>query len=380
MPRIDALTGLRWWAAFFVFTYHIQVFAPLPTAVAAFLGQGFFGVTFFFVLSGFVLTWSASPRVSQSTFYWRRFARVYPAHFVALIFAIPVFYTFASIPDPAWVKPVDFGVLALSFVLLQGWSTVPAILFSGNPAAWTLTCEAFFYALHPYISRFLNRVSTRGSLVFVGTVAGIAFAYRIMVVASPSDTFDGVPTPLIRITEFAIGMGLAWAFRNGWRPRVPVWLGLSSLVGLLMGVTIVQRFIPDTVAGWVVGHFTNEFVILACALTIVAVTSEALAGKKSIFASRIQVLLGQWSFAFYLVHATFVYLFLLAFGNQPQSWWNVVWLVVLFVVSLLGAAGLHHFVEKPFERRIRAWDNSRKSRKAAKISSPTGSSTEPTQN
>jgi len=38
MPRIDALTGLRWWAAFFVFTYHLQVFAPLPSLASAFLG------------------------------------------------------------------------------------------------------------------------------------------------------------------------------------------------------------------------------------------------------------------------------------------------------------------------------------------------------
>jgi len=46
-----------------------------------------------------------------------------------------VFYTFATIPDPAWVKAVDVGVMALSLLLLQGWSTIPTILFSGNPAA-----------------------------------------------------------------------------------------------------------------------------------------------------------------------------------------------------------------------------------------------------
>ena len=117
MPRIDALTGLRWWAAFFVFCYHALVFAPLPGAVTAFLGKGFFGVTFFFVLSGFVLTWSASDRVSQSTFYWRRFARIYPSHFVALLLAIPVFYNLGFGHDEVWVKPVSVGILALSFVL-----------------------------------------------------------------------------------------------------------------------------------------------------------------------------------------------------------------------------------------------------------------------
>lgn len=378
MPRIDALTGLRWWAAFFVFTYHLQVFAPLPSLPSAFLGQGFYGVTFFFVLSGFVLTWSASPGVRQSTFYWRRFARVYPAHFVALLLALPVFYTFATVPDPAWVKPVDVGVMALSLLLLQGWSTIPTILFSGNPAAWTLTCEAFFYTLHPYISRILNRVTTRGSLIFVAVVIAVAFAYRVIVVVSPDNAFDAVPPPVVHLTEFAVGMGLAWAFRNGWRPKVPVWLGLSSLLGLLVAVTVVQRFFESTAVGWMVAHFTNESVILACALTIVAVTSQTLEGKASVFAGRIHVVLGEWSFSFYLVHATFVYIFLLIFGSQPESWSNLAWVPALFIVSLLGAASLHQFVERPLERRIRAWDNAKKQRKTENLAATAESLSSPT--
>lgn len=66
-------------------------------------------------------------------FYWRRFARIYPAHFVALLLAIPVFYSFA--PDPAewWVKSFSIGILLLSVLLIQGWFSDPAIMFSGNP-------------------------------------------------------------------------------------------------------------------------------------------------------------------------------------------------------------------------------------------------------
>lgn len=143
MPRADFLTGLRWWAAFGVFCYHMANLAPLP--VQAVFDYGNFGVTFFFVLSGFVLTWAWSPTTPATTFWWRRVARIYPAHLVALLLAIPVFYSTAPDPDQWWVKP--FGaVLLLSIPLLQGWSRDPAVLFSGNPAAWTLTCEMFFYA------------------------------------------------------------------------------------------------------------------------------------------------------------------------------------------------------------------------------------------
>lgn len=359
MPRVDALTGLRWYAAFFVFTYHMLVFAPLPGPVAAFLHQGFFGVTFFFVLSGFVLTWSASDRVSQSTFYWRRFARVWPASFVALIFALPVFYSFNPDPLDSWVKPVSIGILALSVVLLQGWSLNPVILFSGNPAAWTLTCEAFFYALHPYISKILHPLKIRGSLIFVGMVILIMFGYRLFAVTSPESLFAAFPLPLVRITEFAIGMGIAWAFRRGWLPRLPVSLGLTSIGATLGVIVLVPYFLPGTSASSFVAAFANELVTVACALSILAFASACISGRPSRFASKIHVRLGEWSYAFYLVHATFIYIALDIFGLQQASWFNLLWYGALLAVGLAGAAALHHFVEKPMEKRLRTWKDTR---------------------
>src|SRR5689334_18293101 len=142
----------------------MMAFAPVPPPVARVLQFGDYGVAFFFVLSGFVLTWSMRPGVARRTFYWRRFARIYPLHIVTLLLAVPVFYSFTADTSQWWVKPLDLGVLLLSVLLLQGWWRDPAILFSGNPAAWTLTAEAFFYALHPFVSRPLARLGRTGAL------------------------------------------------------------------------------------------------------------------------------------------------------------------------------------------------------------------------
>lgn len=120
MRRLDALTGLRWWAAFWVFGYHLLNYTGMPLLIAAPLEIGSIGVTFFFVLSGFVLTWSMTGEVSASTFYTRRFARIWPSHIVALLLAIPVFYAFIPPTDASWIKPVDVGTLLLSVPLLQG--------------------------------------------------------------------------------------------------------------------------------------------------------------------------------------------------------------------------------------------------------------------
>ena len=78
--RLPSLTGLRFWAALLVVLYHLsRSVGPLPViSDVAWYGRS--GVTFFFVLSGFVLTWTYfDQRPKLSTFWWRRFARIWPA-------------------------------------------------------------------------------------------------------------------------------------------------------------------------------------------------------------------------------------------------------------------------------------------------------------
>nr|WP_255499108.1 acyltransferase [Leucobacter sp. cx-169] len=345
------MTGLRWWAAFMVFLYHIQVFAPLPGSIDAIFGQGYLGVTFFFVLSGFVLTWSMRPGVPTSTFYWRRFARIWPAHMVALVLAVLVFYTWDPIPEGSFLKPFDLGILLLSVVLLQGWFANPAILFSGNPAAWTLTVEALFYALYPWISRVLTPLAKRGALGVAGLAIVWALGYRAGMVLWPDSWLALVPMPITRIPEFLLGMALAWAMRSGWRPRLNPVVGVGSLAVTVMLVVASTRYPVFSPFA----DFGNEVFTVAVGLAIVSLTMRALNGRRSIFELGPQIKLGEWSFAFYLVHATMIYLALRIFGYQEPSWRNLGWMFAIFALDLVLAWALHSFVERPVERRMRRW-------------------------
>lgn len=353
MVRLDSLTGLRWWAAFGVFAFHMRNLAPLPIDDLLVLGNA--GVTFFFILSGFVLTWSAKPDVAPSTFWWRRFARIWPAHMIALIVAVPVFYSFVAVPDDSWVKPFNLGILLLSVVLIQGWWRDPAILFSGNPAAWTLTCEAFFYALHPAINRVLGRLARRGALVLaVGTV-GAAVAYRVCVLAFPGSLFGEVPWPIVRITEFIIGMAIARAIASGWRVTLnPLWCYLVG--GLLLGlIGLGGRLSPRFPAIGVVLPFANEIIIVIFAVTIAAIAARDLRGGRSLLRSRPLVALGDMSYAFYLLHATIIYGILSIVGVHGFGAVTApLWLLAL-AVSIGGAAALHYLLERPLEKRMRSW-------------------------
>ena len=101
LPR---LTGLRWYAALLVFLYHAETFVPIRLLRP--FNFGTVGVTFFFVLSGFVLTWSTRPDLPASTFYRRRFARIYPSYFVMFLLtvvAIAIGRT-SVLPEDGWAS------------------------------------------------------------------------------------------------------------------------------------------------------------------------------------------------------------------------------------------------------------------------------------
>ena len=87
--HIAPLTSLRFFAAMMVVAHHYWGFAA-----------GMSGVTFFFVLSGYVLAINYADCVStpaeRRLFWWKRFARIYPTHALTFLLALPVGGTAAS--------------------------------------------------------------------------------------------------------------------------------------------------------------------------------------------------------------------------------------------------------------------------------------------
>jgi peptidoglycan/LPS O-acetylase OafA/YrhL len=378
--RLDSLTGLRWWAAFGVFLHHMTNIAPLP--VNSLLALGAQGVTFFFVLSGFVLTWAARPGVPTSTFWWRRFARIWPLHVVALAVAVPVFYSADPDPAMAWVKPFSIGVLALSVLLIQGWSTAPGILFSGNPAAWTLSCEAFFYALHPALNRPLRRVSGRAALLLAAAVVAGAAVFYLLRVEAPALHLDLVPQPVLRLWEFVLGMALGRAVRSGWRPRLHPLVGSGLLALGAAAIWGVPRFGSHLNGADRFVRLVPVLIGVLCAVVIISAVGHELRGGRSHLSWAPMVRLGEWSYAFYLLHATGIYLARgIAGGPAETSWANLAWHVPFLAVSVLAAALAHHLVEKPLERRLRrSWDRRRAERPPAAAADLVSESPRPVRN
>jgi peptidoglycan/LPS O-acetylase OafA/YrhL len=346
-PRLDSLTGLRFFAAYLVLEHHFTNFAALPK-LTRYTDLGVSGVTFFFVLSGFVLTWSFVPGDTAPRFYWRRFARIWPMHFVATLLALPVFYTWRDIP-------MDWTGIILSIFLLHAWVPTASTYFAGNPASWSLSCEMFFYALHPL---FVRRTLALGALLLAAAAAATMLAMYLVAdwtVAWLPGRIGGwllYVAPVYRVGEFVLGVLLAAALRRG--IRLPI--GLIPAVILLGGwFLFFYNGGPHLPAWWQVFVSEVNYALLPAlyGLVIAGAAQLDLADSPSPLRSRVMITLGQWSYALYLTHATIIYALIHWLDPRSFSYLNYGWLVVVSALCI-GASGLfYQFIEHPLENWLR---------------------------
>ena len=144
--RLNALTGLRCFAAINIVLFHFSNpnwFGPLAPVVNA----GYASVSFFILLSGFVLAYNYAERARTGTldarrFWEARFTRLYPIYLLSLILSwrtIPGEYMHHS-------HAMFWTGMVLSPLLLQGW--IPEIATFLNTPAWTMSAEGFYYVSH----------------------------------------------------------------------------------------------------------------------------------------------------------------------------------------------------------------------------------------
>jgi len=183
-PNLTALTGVRWFAALHVLVFHLgqPMLVDAPQWVRNIGATGHVGVTLFFVLSGFILAYTYFERTNWTagSFWWARVARIYPVYLLAFVLSAPhavkeIFSSGVSVGP--WLIAAASAVAALT--LTQAWFPPFALLW--NVPAWSLSVEAFFYFLFPWLARRISRPEVSSTkLVLVG---GMTWAAGLLVPA-----------------------------------------------------------------------------------------------------------------------------------------------------------------------------------------------------
>ena len=146
-PRLPAVTSLRFFAAFHVALFHLNEMGAItgPHWLKTFAGIGYVGVSFFFVLSGFILVYTYAGRnVVLGEFYQTRFARIYPAYLFSLVLTFP-FFCFGALKMhvPFFYFAEQHFTLSAVLVLLLLQSWVPQAALSWNAVAWSRSSKRF---------------------------------------------------------------------------------------------------------------------------------------------------------------------------------------------------------------------------------------------
>jgi peptidoglycan/LPS O-acetylase OafA/YrhL len=360
---LPALTSLRFFAAMHVFMFHL--YAIQIAVFPGFLGNlqqlGYVGVSLFFVLSGFILVYVHANRDSRPGIFWReRFARIYPAYLFALILTAPNFFYVCiklkdlDIPFYAWAKMHLPLSSTLVVTLTQSW--VPPAALVWNPPAWSLSVEAFFYLLFPFMLPRILRLSDRNLVRMVSLCwlvsLGVSFAYCWFDPDQVGRATDQMNVlfwlnilkfnPLVRLPEFVLGACCGVLFLRGRLQKSwGSWLLLSGLVGFAL-VVFASPQIPYPILHN--GLLAPVFAAMIVGLALRPAWMSWLEWKPL-------VLLGNASYSLYLLHSFVLTSYFLPMGklNHPGPLGMTIGMLLPIGIAIL----VYRFIEEPARRKLR---------------------------
>jgi len=380
---IPALTGVRALAAYLVFISHFAyVFdGSFPLIIQRFLGEFHIGVTIFFVLSGFLITFRYYNSFHLTKDWFKQYlknrvARIYPMYFLLTIAAFTYyFFTKDQAITKGTANPVALMFLNITFVrgfFYQFWDT-------GIAQGWSLTVEECFYFSAPiifFIARKYNKF-------YIQPVIITSFGILLVLIFRNVDwhgffgnfTFMFLFTFLGRCFEFFVGIQLArYVIKNGFTRTNKFNFTYSGFVFIFVCVFIMalQPITKPWIAGLEspIGIITNNYVLcIAIALFFYGLLTETTVFK-SILATPFVELLGKSSYIFYLIHLGWMYTILHTQLNHLNDYvftlydkWGVDWhspfeydslnLIYIFIVLNAVSITLFKLIEEPLNHYIR---------------------------
>jgi peptidoglycan/LPS O-acetylase OafA/YrhL len=359
-PKIGPLTSLRFFAAAAIVISHAKGHFACLDGVddRLVLSQG---VTFFFVLSGFILALvypSLTSRAQVFSYLVKRIARIWPLHITVMLLRL------VMLPACLWTMigpiPQSFPVLC-NACLLQAWVPLAEFCFSANPVSWTISTELFFYLCLPW----LLVLSSRSRSLPIATTAGIAIVwialcnlFRLPAInmISPSLQTMLYVNPAARLVEFAVGVAAAFLFRD----HVTKWklnkLSCTAAEVSVLALTATLMWHTKAIAGALGsirligsagGFWLGQTGVVILPFVLMVLVFARNGGLLSSFLSLpLFVLLGEISYAIYLFHHP-----LLSFHSVYLAQHRSLLDWTIFVGILLASSFLLYLVvETPFRK------------------------------
>ncbi|GAA4409275.1 acyltransferase [Nibrella viscosa] len=317
-PYLITLTPLRGIAALLVVVFHFNmlVMPVIDPAVTQLHRRWYLLVDFFFILSGFIITYVYGSwfeeRVAGGVFrryMAARFARIYPMHLVTLLWIIGLYslikaYGITLKPQDQVV--FDTSAIPMHVLMVQGFNTVRSGTW--NLPSWSIGSEWLLYLVFPGLMIGFRRLSSVGRYALLLVVAAL-YVYLEQSVRPGAplkpwlwrlpDTIDDITFPksfLRCLAGFLLGMVTHHAYTRAWGRQ---WIGRSRTFAVL-GICLIVSYhllVPDTITIW----FFPLLILSA------SFNNGRIAGYLQ---TRPLQRLGDWSYSIYMVHIPILFSFL----------------------------------------------------------------------
>ena len=346
---ISSLQALRFIFALFIFAQHFPLRDGEPEALLD--GTGPMGVSFFLVLSGFVMSLGYADKVRLLNFSWgdfmkKRLIRLWPLHILCLL----IWIVAASRQSTFSIQPLP---LLGNFFLLQSW--IPMVEAKGNAVAWCLSDLIFFYALFPWLIRLRAKQLVLGVLAYFGLVLAVGSSL-------PLETARGFFLrdwffyffPLSRLVEFCLGIVVyhmycraeAWRHVSWWKRLSPSSRAAVELMPILFSsgvILLVNSY-------GIVGSNVYAYYLPSCLMIYVFALSHKSGNQGAVSDALSRpwlIYLGEISFSFYMIHYLVILIVNRVFSwVYPDEGWALR-LVVTLGITIVGSILVNKYFERP---------------------------------
>lgn len=344
---IDTLTSLRFIFAIMVFSAHCYVIDSFFNT--HFFKEGFVGVSFFFVLSGFIIAYNYQKRLSENkitkrTFWVARIARIYPLHWLTLLIAVVLGNYIIASGAMDWLKH-----FLASLTLTNSYIPKADYFFSFNSPSWSLCCEQLFYFCFPFLIPLTGNYK---HLLYVFVIATILIVVGMHF--TPESDIKGYwyVNPITRLPDFLVGMLLFQLYDRLKNKNITLSQGtlieIASII-LFFAFYFYAVEIPK------VYRYSCYYWLPVAAILISFSLQKGYVSR--LLSNRFLIIGGEISFSFYLIHL-FV---LLTYSEwQKGSSFHIAWYIavpVLFGIIVLLSLLSYYYFEKPMNKRIKIWLN-----------------------
>ena len=370
--HFSGLNALRFFAAYFVVLHHgetIRYKFGLPNFNDySFFQNGAIAVSFFFVLSGFLITYlllteiEKTETVSLRKFYWRRVLRIFPLYYLLVfigLIAIPVLLSVINYPNTQPYDTLTGGVLFLFFL-----SFVVNAAFGSHflEPLWSIGVEEYFYIIWAPLLKFFKKrpLSIIGFVIVFKAILTLFFIFF----PSENTTFNLIKdiTASLKFDLMAIGgLGAYAVFKN--RSTLENAFFFTPIFQILLLVLLIIRFFFNNYCvdnqgiigliyrGLVLTPVVNVFtegVLFLWLLLNVSINPRAFFKLQNPLLNR----LGEMSYGIYMYQMLVIFAVVLGFKKTMLKMPPSVSTAFFYVLVTIGVIGISYMSKRYFEDRF----------------------------